>query len=165
MKKHQQTVSDLPEESVWDYPRPARCEPFDGVIVIEHEGELIARSQAAYRVIETSHPPTYYMPRSDVMLSVLHPNERTTLCEWKGRASYYDMVIGGALVKDVAWAYFDPTPGFAPMEGYLAFYPSKLDACYINGEKIQPQEGDFYGGWVTSNLKGPFKGGAGTMGW
>ena len=164
-KKHSLFREALVEESVWDYPRPARCEPFEGVIVIEHGGQIVARTQGAFRVIETSHPPSYYLPTKDIDMSLLHPNNHHTLCEWKGRANYYDMVIGGELIRDIGWAYHEPTPTFQAMADYIAFYPSKMESCWVNGERVQAQEGDFYGGWITSNLKGPFKGPPGSEGW
>lgn len=148
-------------ENVWDYPRPAICEPFAGSIRVIHAGTVLAETTRAYRVLETSHPPTYYLPPQSIAMGRLQRNGRVTGCEWKGQASYFDLDE----IANVAWCYDNPTAAFVPMTGYLSFYASKVDECWVNEERIQPQEGDFYGGWITSNLTGPFKGGPGTMGW
>ena len=153
------------QESVWDYPRPPRLEPTSKNIRIEFAGETIASTNSAYRVLETSHPPVYYLPPDDVRMEFLTVAAGSSFCEWKGRAEYYDLTVGGRTVNNAAWFYADPTPAFFVIAGYLAFYPSKMDACYVGDELVEPQPGDFYGGWVTSNIVGPFKGGAGTWGW
>lgn len=153
------------QESVWDYPRPPRLEPVGDRVRIEHQGVMLAETRDALRVLETSHPPTVYVPPEDVDMSQLARGDGSSFCEWKGRAHYYDLVMPGGGVKQVAWAYADPTPGFAGLKGYLAFYPSKVDACYVGDDRVTPQEGDFYGGWITSKIVGPFKGAPGTMGW
>jgi len=148
-------------ENVWDYPRPAICEPFAGSIRVIHAGIVLAETTRAFRVLETSHPPTYYLPPQSITLGRLQRNGRVSGCEWKGQASYFDLDE----ISNVAWCYDSPTKAFVPMTGFLSFYASKVDECWVNKERIQPQEGDFYGGWITSNLTGPFKGGPGTMGW
>jgi len=153
------------QESVWDYPRPPRLEPTSRHVQIIHGGETIANSRRAYRVLETSHPPVYYLPPEDVRLDLLRPSPRRSVCEWKGTASYHSLVLGGREIADVAWSYPNPTPAFAPIAGYLAFYPSKLDRCLVDGVEVQAQPGDFYGGWITPEIVGPFKGEPGTMGW
>ncbi len=156
----------MQEENVWTYPRPAICEPFVGVIRVETDGRDIASSRRAWRVLETSHPPTYYLPPGDVDLSRLRANARRSICEWKGRAIYYDLVDGEEIIEDnVAWTYLQPTPEFEAIRNHVAFYPSKVDACFVNDERVLAQDGDFYGGWITPNLKGPFKGAPDTLAW
>lgn len=152
-------------ESVWDYPRPPRVEAFTGLIEIDHGGYVVAKSSSTYRVLETSHPPVFYIPPCDIMMELLSVTGRTSICEFKGVAVYYDLVVPGLHVENAAWAYEEPRHGFEVIKDHLAFYPSKLEACYVDGEKVKPQEGDFYGGWITANIKGPFKGGPGTRGW
>ncbi len=152
-------------ESVWDYPRPPRVEAYPGLVEVHHGGEVLAKSSRAYRVLETSHPPVFYIPQADIMMKRLQKTNRTSMCEFKGMAVYYDLVTGLEPIKNAAWAYENPRRGFEEIKGHLAFYPSRVEACYVDGEKVRAQEGDFYGGWITSNLKGPFKGGPGTWGW
>lgn len=152
-------------ESVWDYPRPPRVEPFAGLIEIHHGGYVLAKSSSTYRVLETSHPPVFYIPPADIMIELLSKTGRTSICEFKGLAVYYDLEAPGLNIESVAWAYEEPRRGFEVIKDHLAFYPSKLEACYVDGEKVKPQDGDFYGGWITANIKGPFKGGPGTRGW
>lgn len=158
-------LSALMRENVWDYPRPAVCEPFVGTLSVVVEGIVIAESQSALRTLETSHPPTYYFPAADVNYGNLCKNERSTFCEWKGEASYFSYVTSQNVIPNIGWCYTNPTKSFSGIKGYISFYASKADACYVNGERVQHQEGDFYGGWITSNLVGPFKGGVGTLGW
>lgn len=153
------------QESVWDYPRPAICERATLAIRIEFGGRVIAETHAAWRTLETSHPPTYYLPPDDIAEGVLKPSGHRTLCEWKGQARYFDVVAGERRAANAAWAYGDPTPSFAPIRGFVAFYPALMDACFVDGERVTPQPGGFYGGWVTSHVAGPFKGAPGTMGW
>ncbi len=154
------------QESVWDYPRPPRLEPVSKTLRIEFAGKVIAETQGGYRVLETSHPPVYYLPPEDVHTEYLRPHPgRRTFCEWKGQAEYWDLHLGDRKSLMAAWSYPEPSPSFRPIQDYLAFYPSKVDACFVDGERVQAQEGDFYGGWITSQIVGPFKGGAGTWGW
>lgn len=153
------------QESVWDYPRPPRLENSNKHIQVVLNGVVIADTQHAKRVLETSHPPVYYIPLQDVKMEYLTPTARTSFCEWKGAASYYTLTVGDRTLSNTAWYYPQPSPGFEGLANYIAFYPSRMDACYVNGEKVQPQPGDFYGGWITSDIVGPFKGGAGTFGW
>ena len=143
-------------ESVWDYPRPPRIEPTARRIRVMHGGQTIADTTTALRVLETTHPPVYYVPLTDVVASALTPSRRNSFCEFKGSARYFDV----AGVADAAWTYDE-----GPLTGHVAFYASKLDDCFVDDEKAKPQEGGFYGGWITSDLVGPFKGGPGTMGW
>lgn len=153
------------QESVWDYPRPPRLEQTNKHLKIIFNDEIIAETNRAFRVLETSHPPVYYLSPNDVQMKFLMVNTNSSFCEWKGRAGYYDLRIGEKFVQNAAWFYPQPMKSFAEIENYLAFYPSKMDACYVNDELVQSQSGDFYGGWITSEIVGPFKGGAGTWGW
>jgi uncharacterized protein (DUF427 family) len=128
-------------------------------------GVTIADSIRSKRVLETSHPPVYYIPPQDVDVECLADSPGQSWCEWKGEARYYSVVVPGKSTDKAAWYYPKPQWRFAGIEGHIAFYPSKMDACYVDDEKVQPQEGDFYGGWITPNIVGPFKGAAGTFGW
>lgn len=152
-------------ESVWDYPRPPRVEPSDEHLVVFHAGSVLAEATSSYRVLETSHPPTYYLPSKAFADGVLRRAEGTTWCEWKGHASYFDVVAGDVVVPRAAWTYEEPSPGFEALRGHVAVYPGRLDRCTVDGEVVQAQAGDFYGGWVTSRVTGPFKGAPGTSGW
>jgi uncharacterized protein (DUF427 family) len=152
------------QESVWDYPRPPALVPFDGHVKIFHEDRVVADSRGAYRVLETSHPPTFYIPPGDVDTSLLEPMPGSSLCEWKGQAAYFRLRHEDTVIDRVAWIYPSPTARFATIGGYFCFYPSKV-RCFVNGEGVKAQEGDFYGGWITSQVVGPFKGGPGTWGW
>ncbi len=125
----------------------------------------MAHSDRALRVLETSHPPVFYIPLDDVDPGVLEPSPTTSFCEFKGRASYYTLRVAEAVSVDAAWTYLDPSPGYQSLSGAVAFYPGRVDACHVGDERVEPQPGDFYGGWITSNVVGPFKGGAGTQGW
>lgn len=153
------------QESVWDYPRPPRLEDSAKRIQIVFNGIAIADTHQAKRVLETSHPPNYYIPPADINMEYLVRQNRGSYCEWKGEAGYYTVIVGDKQAPNAAWFYPDPTPAFASIKDYVAFYPGLMDACYLNGEKVQPQPGDFYGGWITSDIVGPFKGGPGTWGW
>jgi uncharacterized protein (DUF427 family) len=153
-------------ESVWDYPRPPRVEACSRRIRVVLAGMVIVDSTRTHRVLETSHPPTYYVPLLDVAPGVLVPSGgRTTFCEWKGVASYYDAVAGGRTIERGAWTYPAPSPGFEAIRDAVAFYPGRVDACFVDDERVAAQAGDFYGGWVTSDVVGPFKGEPGTSGW
>jgi uncharacterized protein (DUF427 family) len=116
-------------------------------------------------VLETSHPPNYYLPPEDVRADLLVPSTTLTFCEWKGQASYVSVRVGDRVVTDAAWRYDHPTDRFAPIVGNLSFYAHRVDACFVDGERVEPMEGSFYGGWITSKVVGPFKGGPGTAGW
>jgi len=154
------------QESVWDYPRPPRLEAFTKHIRIIHGETILADTNRAYRVLETSHPPVYYLPPADVRMDLLQRHSgKSSFCEFKGQAVYWDIIRSGHSVAQAAWSYPSPNQTFSPLQDYLAFYPSKVDACYVADERVQAQEGDFYGGWITSNIVGPFKGGSGTWGW
>ncbi len=155
----------MQKESVWDYPRPPRLERFSGHLRIVQQGIILVDSNRAFRILETSHPPTYYIPRADIKMEYLKANPSQSFCEFKGRASYYDLDMGGQYISKIAWYYPQPAKTYASIKDYLCFYASKMDECYVNDERVQAQEGDFYGGWITENIKGPFKGGPGTFGW
>ena len=158
------------QESVWDYPRPPRLEPFTHPISIIFNGVTIAQTDRSIRVLETSHPPTYYFPPEAVKTEFIQLNPRRTYCEWKGGAIYYDLIVTpeageSRRVDQVAWSYPDPTPNFTAIRNCLSFYAEPMDACWVNGIRVEPQPGNFYGGWVTPNIVGPFKGAMGTWGW
>jgi len=153
------------QESVWDYPRPPRLEDVSKPIRIVFNGVTIADTRQAKRVLETSHPPVYYIPPEDVQLQYLHPAPGGSFCEWKGQAAYYTLAVNGKRAEKVAWAYPTPTPTFTPIKDHLAFYAGPMDACYVGDEKVEPQPGGFYGGWVTGDIVGPFKGRPGSWGW
>lgn len=150
---------------MWDFPRPARIEPVSYHIRVEFAGRTVAETRRAFRAIETSHPPSYYIPPDDVEAGFLVPASKRTLCEWKGGAVYHDIVVGDRIAKDAAWSYPSPTPDFGPVRDHFAFYAGRVDACFLDGERVTPQAGDFYGGWITRHVAGPFKGLPGTMGW
>ncbi len=158
-------TADVPEESVWDYPRPPRLERCQHRIRVVFAGHTIADSRDALRVLETSHPPTYYLPPCDVRSRFLLPSSRRTWCEWKGEAHYWNLRVDRVESANAAWSYPRPTQPFAAIRDYLAFDPSRVEACYVRDEQVRAQEGDFYGGWITSNVRGPFKGASGTSGW
>ncbi|GCE25837.1 hypothetical protein KDA_13210 [Dictyobacter alpinus] len=153
------------QESVWDYPRPPRLEDSQKLIQVVFNGIIIANTRRAKRILETSHPPAYYIPPEDVKMEYFIPTPKHSYCEWKGQASYYTITVDGKSVPDGAWYYPQPTRGYESIANYIAVYPSLMEACYVNREKVQPQEGDFYGGWITKDIVGPFKGGRGTFGW
>jgi uncharacterized protein (DUF427 family) len=153
------------QESVWDYPRPPRLEDSDKHIKIVFNGVTIAETTRAKRVLETSHPPVYYIPPEDIQLEYFSKTPNSSFCEWKGRAGYYTITVEDRTVENAGWFYPNPTSTFAGIQDYVAFYPSKMDACYVNDEQVQSQPGDFYGGWITNDIVGPFKGSPGTWGW
>lgn len=153
------------QESVWDYPRPPRCESCSKTIEVVVEDIRIASTTKSRRVLETSHPPVYYIPPDDVMMEHLYPLFGKTWCEWKGEASYFDLQLGDRFIPSVAWTYRNPKPAFVEIRDFLAFYPSRVDACFVDDEQVQSQPGDFYGGWISSDIAGPFKGSPGTLGW
>ena len=153
------------QESVWDYPRPPRLEDTTKHIQVIFNGVAIADTRAAKRVLETSHPPVYYIPPSDIQMEYLVRIPQSSFCEWKGNAGYYTVIVGDKQAQNAAWFYPEATPGFVAMKDYVAFYAHLMEACYVDGEKVQPQPGNFYGGWITSDIVGPFKGGPGTWGW
>lgn len=152
-------------ESVWDYPRPPRVEASGEQVVVRLGGKVVAESDAALRVLETSHPPVYYLPRDAFAPGALRPTSGSSFCEFKGRASYVDLVAAGTVASRAGWFYPSPSPGFAALVDHVALYPGRIDEASVDGERVTPQEGDFYGGWITSRVTGPFKGAPGTLGW
>lgn len=153
------------QESVWDYPRPPRVEPVAARVRVVLGGVTIIDTVRALRVLETSHPPNYYLPIDDALPGALVPAEGRSVCEWKGVASYFDVHGGGVVVPRAAWTYPDPVAGFEQLRGTVAMYASPMDSCWVGDEQVQPQAGGFYGGWITSNVVGPFKGEPGSMFW
>ena len=158
-----------PPESVWDYPRPPDVVPSSELVEIHHGGQCVASTSRSLRVRETSHPPTYYLPTDAFVAGALRAVGGTTFCEFKGVAHYFDLVVAGSEGEQVAsraaWHYPRTTPGFEVLRDHVAVMPSTVDACYVDGERVQAQEGSFYGGWITSRVAGPFKGAPGTLGW
>ncbi len=152
-------------ESVWDYPRPPRLEAVQATIEITLGGVVIARTERALRVLETSHPPTYYLPWAAFAPGALRPAAGGSFCEWKGEAAYYDVLGGERVAQRAAWTYPRPTHAYASLVDHVAVYPAAMDRCTLDGEAVTPQPGGFYGGWITSRIVGPFKGGPGTQSW
>jgi uncharacterized protein (DUF427 family) len=144
------------QESVWNYPRPPRVEPSSRRVRVMVGDEVIADSVRSVRVLETGHPPVWYIPPDDVRMELLDNSTTSTLCEWKGAASYWTLRAADRTVEDVAWSYEEPIPAFDALRGYLAFYPSRVDACYVDDEQVTPEPADYYGGWITSEIIGPF---------
>ncbi len=153
------------QESVWDYPRPPRVEPSSRHVVIRHRGQTIVDTRSAIRVLETSHPPSWYLPVAGFAPGVLRPASGSSYCEWKGAARYWDVVVGEDTLERVGWDYPDPAGGFEAIRDHVAVYAAPFDEVTIDGEPVTPQPGGFYGGWVTADVVGPFKGGPGSMGW
>lgn len=156
---------DPAQESVWDYPRPPRLENCDAHIRVIFNGITIADTHHAKRVLETSHPPVYYLPPQDIQMKFLQTAARGGWCEWKGSWKYFSIKTNGKFIENAAWYYPDPGADFAAIKQHVAFYAGKMDACYVGDEIVTPQPGGFYGGWITRNIVGPFKGEPGTMGW
>lgn len=153
------------QESVWDYPRPARWEDTNKHLKVICNGIVLAETNKGKRVLETSHPPTYYFPPEDIKLEHLIETSKKGFCEWKGIYQYYDVSIGDKYIKNAAWRCVEPSQDFAAMQKYYSFLAGLMDACYVNDELVTPQAGDFYGGWITADIVGPFKGEPGTWGW
>ena len=153
------------QESVWDYPRPPRIEDSNKQVRVIFNNTVIADTSRAKRMLETSSPPVYYIPPKDITMECLVKTRKNTFCEWKGSASYYTVVVGDKRAENAAWFYNTPTSGYESIKDYVAFYPQKMDACYLDGELVKPQSGGFYGGWITGEIVGPFKGEPGTEGW
>lgn len=153
------------QESVWDYPRPPRVEATSKRIRVMFNGVVIADTTQAKRVLETSHPPSYYIPQADIKMDFLKATPTHSFCEFKGGASYWTITVGERTSEDAGWSYAHPNAGYEAITNHIAFYASRVDECYVDEEKVQPQAGDFYGGWITKEIVGPFKGGIGTWGW
>ena len=148
-------------ENVWDYPRPPAVEPCTRRVRVELAGVVLADSEFALRVLETSHPPAIYVPPQHVH-GLVASAARSTWCEFKGTARYLDAATGE---RAIAWTYAAPAPGYEALAGYVSFYPGRVDAAWLDDELVDAQEGDFYGGWITADIAGPFKGAPGTLGW
>ncbi|WP_414893510.1 DUF427 domain-containing protein [Sphingomonas sp. Leaf38] len=153
------------QTSVWDFPRPAIAERCPRHIRIVHRDQIVANTCASVRTLETSHPPSYYIPPDDVAMALLRRSTHRSFCEWKGDAVYYDLVLDGETIRDVAWSYPAPTRVFAALRDHLAFYAAPFDTCTVDDERVVPQPGGFYGGWITADLAGPFKGVPGSRYW
>jgi uncharacterized protein (DUF427 family) len=153
------------QTSVWDYPRPPAISPDERRVVVTFAGETIADTRRAIRILETSHPPTWYLPLDDVRRAFLRPGMGGSFCEWKGRAAYFDVVVGAAEALDAAWHYPEPSPRYAILADHVAVYAGRVDRVTVDGELVRPQPGGFYGGWITGDVVGPFKGEPGTTGW
>jgi uncharacterized protein (DUF427 family) len=152
-------------ESVWDYPRPPRVEHSSEHVVVTHGGVVVADTTSSLRVLETSHPPTYYLPVTAFAPGVLRPGEGASWCEWKGQAAYLDLVVADDVRPAIAWTYPTPSKGFEALVDHVALYPGRVERCTVDAEVVEPQPGGFYGGWITSRVTGPFKGSPGTSGW
>ncbi len=153
------------QESAWDYPRPPAVQPSGKHVVVTLGGVVIIDTRSALRVLETSHPPSWYLPITDVLAQAVQPATGNSYCEWKGVAQYLDLVAGGIRAERAAWHYPEPVLGFTALRDHLALYPALMDSCTVDGEVVVPQEGGFYGGWITGDVVGPFKGAPGTHGW
>ena len=153
------------QESVWDYPRPPRVEPVHRPVRVEFGGHVLAASERALRVCETSSPPVYYVPSEDVATEWLEASDRRSSCEWKGTAHYWHARMGDRFVADVGWSYPQPDSGFEALRDHVAFYPGRVAACFVGDERVKAQAGDFYGGWITAEIVGPFKGDPGSEDW
>ncbi len=153
------------QESVWDYPRPPRVEASTREVVVVLGAVEVCRTRAAMRVLETSHPPVWYLPAGDWLPGALQPSGGSSYCEWKGVATYLDVVGGGRREERAGWTYPEPVPDFAVLCDTVAVYPGRMDLCTVDGEQVRAQDGGFYGGWVTDDVVGPFKGAPGTLGW
>ena len=153
------------QESVWDYPRPPAIAQFSGHIRIIFNREIILDTNQAWRIMETSHPPTYYLPKQDFLPEVLRGAPGISFCEFKGSARYFNITFNGKTAPRAAWEYPHPNKAYRALKDHVAVYAHLMDTCYVNDEMVHAQEGDFYGGWITANIVGPFKGGAGTWGW
>ena len=153
------------QESAWDYPRPPRVEPSARHLVVKFGGVAVADTRRSVRVLETTHPPVYYIPPMFVRLELMTLSPLRTECEYKGTASHYDLALDGRVSKNAAWVYTDPLPGYEAIRGHIAFYPGRVDEAYVDGERATPQPGSFYGGWITGDVVGPFKGEPGSWSW
>jgi uncharacterized protein (DUF427 family) len=153
------------QESVWSYPRPPIVVPSDRHVVVRFGGIVVCDTRRALRLLETSHPPTWYLPRADFIEGSLRAARGSSFCEWKGRASYLDVVAGAHVAAGKAWTYLAPTAPFAVIQDHVALYAAAMDGCFVDDERVEPQPGGFYGGWITKDVVGPFKGIPGSMGW
>lgn len=162
---HERVKPGPGQESVWDYPRPPRLEAVSRHIRVVFADTVIAETDRAVRVLETSHPPVYYIPPEDIRMQHLERESGSSFCEWKGRAVYYTVAVGDRKARHAAWAYPEPNEAFSSIRDFVAFYAEVMDACFVDGERVRSQAGGFYGGWITGDIVGPFKGSPGTSGW
>lgn len=153
------------QRSVWDFPRPPVVERDDRLVVVELGGTQVCRTTGALLVLETSHPPGWYLPEPAFAPGVLEAADGSSSCEWKGVAGYLSLIGGGVRADRAAWTYRSPAPAYDVLRGHVALYPAAVDRCTVAGEVVLPQEGGFYGGWVTTDVLGPFKGGLGSTWW
>ena len=153
------------QESVWDYPRPPAIRRCELPIVVELGGQVVCRTDESWQILETSHPPTYYLPREAFSPGALTEAAGSSFCEWKGAAPYLDVQGGAAVATRAAWYYPNPSEPYRALAGHVALYAGRMDRCLVGGVQVQPQPGGFYGGWITPEVVGPFKGDPGTMGW
>jgi uncharacterized protein (DUF427 family) len=151
--------------SVWDFPRPPAIEQWHEHVVVRLGGQVVAETTDAWCALETSHPPTYYLPPTCFDEGILRPAGGSSYCEWKGQASYFDVAAGDVVAPRAAWSYPDPTPGFVLLKDHVSLYPAAMESVTVDGVEVQPQPGGFYGGWITPRVAGPFKGAPGTLGW
>ena len=166
MANHPVTEPVAPgQESVWDYPRPPLLRAVDELVTVVLGGVEVCETRESLQVLETSHPPTYYLPRAAFVTGALREAGGSSFCEWKGEASSLDVVGGGTVARRAAWYYPSPNGRYAALRDHVALYPGHMDFCLVDGERVQPQPGGFYGGWITSAVAGPFKGGPGSQGW
>ena len=152
------------EESVWDYPRPPICVDDEREVCVQFGDLVVAQSKNTIRILETASPPTFYIPPADVDFELLVQTAGSSFCEWKGSATYWSLNANGQRLSNVGWSYESPSQRFAAIKGFLSFYPAKMQ-CRVAGETVRPQPGGFYGGWVTDEIVGPYKGEPGTGGW
>lgn len=152
------------QESVWDYPRPPAIVPDPRLVRVELDGVLVGETRRAIRVLETSQAPAFYLPPEDLDWSHLDPSGGASFCEWKGQADYLAVVVEGSRIDDAGWRYREPTTRFEVIRDHVSFYPGRVD-CFVDGERAEPMPGGFYGGWITNEVVGPFKGAPGTLGW
>lgn len=153
------------QESVWSYPRPPIIVASDRHVLVRFAGQVVCDTRRALRLLETSHPPTWYLPHADFSSGSLRPTSRSSFCEWKGTAAYLDIVVGESVAAAKAWTYPTPQPGFERIAEHVALYVDAMDGCFVDGERVRPQPGGFYGGWITDDVVGPFKGIPGSFGW
>lgn len=153
------------QESVWDYPRPPAVEPVTVPVRIELGSIVLAESRNAVRILETASAPAIYLPFRDIRMDLMEPEAQGSICEWKGPWNYWSIVTGKHNIPQAAWSYPEPWSGYEPIRDHLSFYPAKVDACWLGDQRVEPQPGGFYGGWVTPEIVGPMKGDPGSGGW
>ena len=158
------SVPGAGQESVWDYPRPPKIDPDNRTVIVNYKTVIVAESRNTVRILETSSPPVFYIPEKDIDLTKLEKGEGSSLCEWKGQGGYWNVTIDGNKIINAGWSYEKPFPGYEFIRNYVAFCPERLE-CFVDGERVLPQPGKFYGGWVTSEITGPFKGEKGSEWW